>query len=190
MTTIAMKHKSIKPAQLKAELTEVDAGVLKDIPATTSLTLSGNTLTQAQIDAKVKAYLAVIQAAETAKAQYQAALLARQQITLEAHAFYLQLKNGITAYFGVQAAQLADFGFTPAKALTPKTAAENVLKAAKAQLTRKARGTLSKKQKAAINPSVGSPAVAIGGDGTVQVTAPTVVDAALPGSAPPTGGSK
>jgi hypothetical protein len=57
--------------------------------------------------------------------------------------------------------QLADFGLTPAKAAVTKTSAERAIIAAKAKLTRQARGTTSKKQKAAIKPGVGLPAVGI-----------------------------
>jgi hypothetical protein len=175
MPNAATQLKTVQPGQLEMELTEVDAGILKSIPATAILTINGKALTQPQIDAKVKAYLATIEAADTAKQQYQTALVARRNIQLEARDFYLQLKKVITAYFGVQNPQLADFGFTPAKARV-ESSKVTVVKAAKAEITRKARGTLSKKQKAAINPLVGSPAVAIGADGKTQVSAPTVVN--------------
>jgi hypothetical protein len=175
MPNAATQLKTVQPGQLEMELTEVDAGILKSIPATAILTINGKALTQPQIDAKVKAYLATIEAADTAKQQYQTALVARRNIQLEARDFYLQLKKVITAYFGVQNPQLADFGFAPAKARV-ESSKVTVVKAAKAEITRKARGTLSKKQKAAINPLVGSPAVAIGADGKTQVSAPTVVN--------------
>lgn len=155
--------------------------MLKDVPAKTAITVNGTAMTPAQIDTQVQSYLATIAAADTAKAQYETALVARRNIQIEARDFYLQLKKAVIAYFGAQSAQLADFGLTPAKAKAPKTSAEKAIIAAKAKLTRQARGTTSKKQKAAINPGTGSPAVAISGTATA-VTPPTVVDAPLPGS--------
>jgi hypothetical protein len=179
MSSIATKTKSVQPADLEAELTAVDAGVLKDIPAATTLAINGTAMTQAQIDAKVKAYLATIESADTAWQQYQTALVARRNMQLEAHDFFLHLKKAIIAFLGSQNPLLADFGFTPAKPRAERTSAQNVVMAAKAGLTRKARGTTSKKQKLAINPMAGSPAVAIGSDGKAQVTAPTVIDGSI-----------
>ncbi len=107
--------------------------------------------------------------------------MARRNIQLEARDFYLQLKKVIVAFFGAQSAQLADFGLTPAKAHPKRTSAQNAVQAAKTKLTRAARGTASKKQKAAINPMVGTPAVNITpGSDKPLVTPPVVVN---PGSA-------
>jgi hypothetical protein len=186
MATIATKPSGVQASKLESEMTEMDAGVLKDIPAKTSLTINGTAMTPAQIDTQLKSYLATFVAADTAKSQYQTALVARRNIQIAARDFYLQLKKAVVAFFGTQAAQLADFGLTPAKAKPPRTAAEIALSAAKARLTRAARGTTSKKQKAAINPGTASPAMAIGVvDNTVgnTVTPPSVQNAPLPGSA-------
>jgi hypothetical protein len=182
MPTIATQSSGVKASQLETELTDMDAGVLKDLPAKSPLTIDGTPMTQAQIDAQVKSYLATIQAADAAKQQYQTALVARRNIQVEARNFYLQLKKAIVAYFGAQSAQLADFGLKPAKAKTAKTSAQKVVAAAKAKITRAARGTTSKKQKQQINPTVGTPAVAIGADGKLNAIPPTVVDAVVPGS--------
>lgn len=179
--TIVTQPKGIAPTQFETELTEVDAGILKDVPVKTSLTINGTALAQPQIDAKLKGYLATFSAA---KQQYQTALAARIAITAEARDFFLQLKKTIIGYFGAQSPQLADFGFTPSKAKLPKTSAEKAVIAEKAKLTRKARGTTSKKQKATINPGVGSPAVGITGSGTPQAFPPSVSDGVIPGSPP------
>jgi hypothetical protein len=142
--------------------------VLKDFPAKTSLMLGGTAMTPAQIDTQVQSYLATIAAADTAKAQYDAALVARKAIQVQARNFYLLLKKAVIAYFGVQAAQLTDFGLTPAKAKTAKSGGQLVVATAKALQTRAARGTKSKKAKAAINPSVVNPTVSVAPDGTLQ----------------------
>jgi hypothetical protein len=182
MATIATQSTSVSATKLETELTDMDAGVLKDIPAKSLLTINGTPMTPAQIDTQVKGYLGPIAAAEAAKQQYQTALVARGNMLVEARAFYLQLKKAVIAYFGNQSAQLADFGLTPAKAKTAKTSVQKAVIAAKASLTRKARGTTSKKQKQQINPGVGVPAVAIGADGVATTIPPTVVDGAIPGS--------
>jgi hypothetical protein len=186
MATIGTQSSAVKASKLVTEMKDMDAGVLKDIPAKTSLTINGAAMTQAQIDAQLKSYLGTFVAADTAKSQYQTALVARRNASVSARDFYLQLKKAVVAFFGTQAAQLADFGLTPAKAKAPRTAAEIALSAAKAKLTRAARGTTSKKKKAAITPGTASPAMAIGVVANAvgqTVTPPSVQNAPLPGSA-------
>ncbi len=184
MTTIATQSSGVNAAALEKEMTDMDAGVLKDIPAKSPITINGTAMTQAQIDTQLKSYLATFAAADTAKTEYQAALVARRNVQVEARDFYLQLKKAVIAYFGAQSAQLADFGLTPAKAKVPKTSAEKAIIAAKAKLTREARGTTSKKQKAAINPGVGTPAAGVTSTGELQPFPPSVADGAVPSSTP------
>ncbi len=142
--TIVTQPKSVAPTQFEKELTEIDAGILKDVPVKTSLTINGTAQTQPQIDAQIKGYLATFTAADEAKQQYQSAVAARLAITAEARDYYLQLKKAVIVYFGAQNPQLADFGLTPEKAKAAKTSAEKAVIAAKAKLTRAARGTTSK----------------------------------------------
>lgn len=185
---VLTKADSLVPALFEAELENVDAGVLRNVPATASLMLNGAPLSQPQIDAKLKAYLASFAAAEAARQQYQAALAARRALTIEARDFFLQLKKALTAWFGAQNPLLADFGFRPDRPRAPRTAEQQLLAAAKAQLTREARGTKSKKALRAIRPTVGTPMVAVGGEGGKQVTPPLVTSPTLPKAKPPEGG--
>jgi hypothetical protein len=180
--SVVTQPKAITPTKFETELSDIDAGVLKDVPVKTSLTINGTAMTQVQIDARLKGYLATFSAADTAKQQSQSAVAARTAIIAEARDFYLQLKKAVIVYFGAQNPQLADFGITPSKAKAAKTSAEKAVIAAKSQLTRAARGTTSKKQKAKINPGTGSPAVVIGADGAPTAIPPTVIDGVVPGS--------
>jgi hypothetical protein len=178
--TILTVANNVTPAKFEAELTNMDAGVLKDIPAKTTLTINGTAMTVAQIDTKLKGYITTIQAADAAKQQSTAAVTARKNMTVEARDFYLQLKKAVIAYFGAQSPQLDDFGLAPAKAKVPRTSAQKAISAAKAKLTREARGTLGKKQKAAVNPNQAPPAVGIGPDGQAVEYAATVVSPGTP----------
>jgi hypothetical protein len=189
MPVVPSQPNAVSAGTLLKELQAMDAGLLKDIPAKSSLTINGKSMTQGQIDTQLKSYLGTVQAAATAKTQYQAAVVARRGVTAEARDFYLQLKKAIVAYFGAQSAQLTDFGLTPGKAKTAKTSAQKAVTQAKVQLTRAARGTTSKKKKAAINPTVAQPAVTIGPDGKLTAIPPTVADGQVPGSTPAPGGS-
>jgi hypothetical protein len=80
MATIATQSSGVKASALETNLTEMDAGVLKDIPAKTAVTINGTAMTPAQIDTQAQSYLATIKAADKAKAQYQTALVARRNI--------------------------------------------------------------------------------------------------------------
>jgi hypothetical protein len=190
MAIIATQVGAMRPGKLEQELTEMEGGVAAELPPTVSLTINGVTMTGAQVDARFKSYLATFEAVDEAMKQYQTALAARRNIQLEVRDFYLQVKNAMIAYFGVQSPKLASFGIAPAKAKVTDSVKE-LLAAAKRQLTREARGTLGKKQKAAINPHVGTPAVVIDANGK-RVIAPTVVDGVLPavpgGTAPDASG--
>ncbi len=189
MAIIASVAKSVVASKLETELKEMDAGVVKDIPAKSSLTINGKAMTGAQIDGQIKQYLATIQTADAAKAQYQTAVVARRNQAVEARDFFLQLKKTIVAYFGTQSPQLVDFGLTPAKTKTAKTSAQQAVIEAKKTQTKVARGTKSKKQKAAIQPGVVTPAVMIGPDGKPVVIPGVAQDAQLPaanGTAPST----
>ncbi len=182
MPHIATQVTAVESSELEQELKELDAGVLKNLAAVGPLLISGTSMTAAQIDAQLQAYIGTIEATAAAKQQYLASLVTRRNEQVEARNFYLQVKRAVVACFGPQGAELADFGLTPAKAVTPKTAAEHAITEAKKQLTRKARGTMSKKQKAAINPGIGTPAAVISPDGALQPIPAKVSDGVVPGS--------
>jgi hypothetical protein len=61
--------------------------------------------------------------------------------------------------YGNATQTLADYGLSPAKARAPQSSEQKAAAAAKVRATRKARGTTSKKQKAAIKGTVTAPAV-------------------------------
>ncbi|HUB08645.1 MAG TPA: hypothetical protein VMB50_16685 [Myxococcales bacterium] len=180
MAIIATQAKGIDPAKLEQELEQFDAGLLKNVPATVSLTINRAALTQGQIDTQIRGYLATLQAVDAAKQQHVAALVARDKMVVEARDFHLQLRRAVIAYFGTQSVELADFGLQPAKAKAERTSAQKAQQAAKAQLTREARGTTSRKQKLKINPGVAQPAVTIGADGTLTAIPPKVADGVVP----------
>lgn len=178
--SILQNAKAVAPAKFETELSDMDAGVLKDIPAKSTLSINGVVMTGAQIDTTLKGYIATIQAADAAKQQATAAVTARVNMTVEARDFYLQLKKAVIASFGAQSPLLDDFGLAPAKAKAPKSTAAKAIAQAKAKLTREARGTAGKKQKAAIDPNQGTPAVAIGPNAEPVAIGASVVNPGTP----------
>jgi hypothetical protein len=80
------------------------------------------------------------------------------------------LKGALVGFLGHDSEDLTKFGFKPTKPKKPLTSEQKAIKAAKAKLTRQKRGTLGKKQKAAIKETA-NPTVTIGPDGKVAITA-------------------
>ncbi len=74
------------------------------------------------------------------------------------------LEAAFVAHFGRESEELTKFGFKPYKRRRPLTVEENILRTAKGKLTRAKRGTLGKKQRAALK-AEGTPEVRIDGSG-------------------------
>jgi hypothetical protein len=92
-----------------------------------------------------------VQAARAALAQ----ALATEETVLEgAHDFLYGLRRTILHAYSNAPTKLNDFGLEPMRVRRPPTNEEAVLRAAKAKATRTKRGTLGKKQKAAIKGNV------------------------------------
>ena len=79
------------------------------------------------------------------------------------------LKGALSGVLGHDSEDLTKFGFKPTKARKPLTSEQNAVRAAKAKLTRQKRGTLGKKQKAAIKETA-APTVTISPDGKTVIT--------------------
>ena len=83
---------------------------------------------------------------------------------------FLAMRDAIIAFYGRRSPVLQQFGIAPPKARQPLTTEQKAAKAAKAELTREKRHTMSRKQKQAIQ-TVGTPTITIGPEGK-SVTAP------------------
>ena len=133
-------------AMQQQKLQQVRDAAAKYLPATSVLQLSGQSV-------KVPDMLSVLDAALATYAPVTAARSAlkqtqgdRTQKVAAAHQEVAELKAYLLATWGKGNPQLAPFGFEP-KARTPLTSESNTLKAAKAKLTRTARGTKGSQQK-------------------------------------------
>jgi hypothetical protein len=97
--------------------------------------------------------------------------------------FLADLRVALQALLGRDSETLTKFGFTPQKPRKPLTPEQKTLRAAKAKLTRKKRGTLGTKQKASLGPTP-TPSVAIASDGQVTIS-PTGDASDVPPPPPP-----
>jgi hypothetical protein len=107
------------------------------------------------------------EATKAAKTAFHAAVANERAAEAKAAPLRKGMKRVLSVRFGEDGPELQKFGFTPAKARRPSAAAK-AAGVVKAQATRKARGTMGKKQKAKIKAApmtvetVAVPAVAAG----------------------------
>ena len=175
---MATNNSSTKaPSDLASKLTQVEAGVQKDVPAKSSITIGGKALTQPQIVSAIEAWRGTIQAAVDARTALEKAVAGRKAVEPAIHQFLRELRAALVALFGEGSPILRDFGWSPRKARV-MTSEQKLIAAAKGSITRQKRGTKSAKQKQALK-AVGTPTVQVGEGGTSIV--PSAADAAAAG---------
>jgi hypothetical protein len=153
-------------------------GVQQVLPAESAVSMSGQTVTQAQLVTQLTGMLPKFTAATDAKTAHAVAVQARKAAEPDAREYLAQLRAALVAFYGRGSPTLEKFGMS-AKKPAAQTTQTAVLAAAKRTLTRQKRGTLGKRQKAGIK-AIGTPQVSIGESG-VQI-APAAV--AQPVAAP------
>lgn len=159
------------PGSLETKIQNALTGVQQVVPTGGSLQVAGGLMTQAQLEAKLSGYLPAFEAVRTDKQVYQTAVVTRAAIEPDAREFLVQLRASLIALFGRGSPQLAKFGMGHGLGAKPSPQTQ-VMAAAKRILTRRARGTIGKKQAAAIT-VVSPPQVTLAGHG-LQITPPTV----------------
>jgi hypothetical protein len=88
-------------------------------------------------------------------------LLARREADAKVGPVYRAYKRYLLATYGDAVQTLADYGLQPLKAKAPLSVEQKAAAAAQLRATRMARGTTSKKQKAAIKGVVTKPATTV-----------------------------
>ena len=130
------------------------AGTQKHLAAVTQVLVDGGTFTPAQVEAQLSTLAALRDAVDAAKAATKGRL-AEERLKGPPLVVFLQAFEGfVRAAFGRQPEILADFGLAPKKVKTPLTVEQQAVAKAKRVATRKARGTMGKKQKLAIKGNV------------------------------------
>ena len=162
----------------ETELQQLVAATQKNLPATSTVDVNGQELKQTDIVAKLQSWIPLYQQVDATNAPYRNAQQALQAAAPAIRQYVGRYRQALRQVFGEGNPLLADFGLslTQRKAPTPAT---RVLASAKAAATRKARGTLGKQQRKAIQ---GAPVtqVTVAADGTQSE--PTV-DPVNPGPA-------
>ena len=118
--------------------------------ATTVFTVAGQTFTALQAVSFIQNVLNAVAATATAKGAWKEAILAEDKLVAADGDTVRMIRNAIAAMFSAQVNTLNAFEITPRKPYTPLTTAKRAAATAKANATRLARGTASKKKKAEI----------------------------------------
>jgi hypothetical protein len=132
--------------KLEADFQQLLAGAQAELPATLTLHVDGEQLTQPELIAKLQGILDVFERAAAAKAAYGIALQAQQQMVATAAPFKVACGQAVRHVLGKASPALASFGLNAQQRKVP-TAETQILAQAKRLATRKARGTLGKRQK-------------------------------------------
>jgi hypothetical protein len=152
-----MSSTTTKPskAQALAQVQALIAGTEKNTPNGT-FTLASTTYTAASLIQLLQGLENALTALDAAQATAKDAKSAFDAEQAKVGPVLRAYRKQLYTTYG-NAAQLADYGLTPHKARTPPTAEQRAAAVQKLRATRKARGTTSKKQKAAIHGTVETP---------------------------------
>lgn len=133
----------------------VIAGITKDLKNASAMPIAGTTYTPVALITLIQSRINAINAAAAARAQWLDAVKAVNALNAQVDEAEAGLQSYVLNLFGKSSPLLADFGFAPKPRATPDLATRT-LAAAKAAATRKARGTMGKKEKAKITGTVGT----------------------------------
>ncbi|HEY1693792.1 MAG TPA: hypothetical protein VGG39_16610 [Polyangiaceae bacterium] len=149
MPNSSMSSKAAALAQMQA----IIAGLQKHSP-NAQFTLGGETYTTQDLITLFTSVIVAILAVNAAQKSAKGAVRTMRGANAKASPVYLALKRNLQGTYGTADQTLADFGLEPPKVPEPLTVEQKAAAQAKADATRKARGTASKKQKSAITGNV------------------------------------
>jgi hypothetical protein len=142
------KHNQTTTLELDRRLI---VGILGDLQATPDLRLGGESFTTEALAALVQSRIDAAREVLGARARLHGAVRSYAAIDARLRPVVADLRALVFALFGPKSVEVARFGFTPPKARQKLTPAQNAARAAKCRATRLARGTLGKRQRAALN---------------------------------------
>jgi hypothetical protein len=164
--------KSRTKAGALAAVQALIAGTQKHFPSG-SFTLGNTAYTTASLVTLLQSVADAMTALNAAQLAAKHALTTLQGVLVQAGPVIRVYDHFLQATFANTVPILADFGLAPPKVPAPKTSEEKAAAAAKAEATREARGTASKKQKLTVKGNVTGITV-------TPITAPTAAPPASP----------
>jgi hypothetical protein len=174
--------KSNTSSKFLTEIQDMVNGLTNSVPSTLkSMSVGGDTMTIAEVLAQFQGILQVLNTVSQTKLAYTAAVAARKAGLVADRGFYANVVANLKQIFGSgNQAQLAAFGIQPAKPRSKPSTTTRAIATAKAKATRVARGTMGKKQKAAITTTPQPTVQVLGADGQPLDTAPTPAGSSTP----------
>jgi hypothetical protein len=136
-----------------AALDALIRGLQKQFPGA-SFTLESHSFTTSELELLIQGVIDALNAVPAAEVASRAAVANVRDRVAKARPILGALKRNLLSMFGNAPQTLALFGLKPLKAKAPRTSEQKALAAARARATRAARGTASKKKKAAIKGNV------------------------------------
>jgi hypothetical protein len=143
---------------------------------TASITVGGKLYKAKDLQAQFQAEMDAAKETQSAKTAYLQATLAERTVTKQVTPLYKALRSYLIGLYGASSAIVADFGFTPKNGTVDVATKAAAIE--KRAATRKARGTMGKRQKLEVTGTV--PATTNG-----AASAPVVADGATPKAATP-----
>jgi len=177
--------KAVTQADTLAQLQALITGLQKQLPSG-SFTLASTVYTTAALVTVLQGTVAKLLAVTTAHAALKVALAAYDAEKATTDPVILALRRTLESMYVNAPDTLAVFGMEARKAPVPRTAAEKAASAVKAEATRKASGTTSKKQKSAITGNVTGISITPITGPTAAPAQPVTVPPATPATAPVT----
>ena len=189
MTTT--KNTTVKnPGAFEARLQQLELGVTKYLPQTSTLIVEKSSMTAAQLADRLKAYLQTFAELRDKREQARQQLGVLRQQSPDAHEFYMGLKAALVAFFGRGSPELSQFGISVG-GRKPLSAEQKAIAHARTLNTRKVRNTLGSRQRlayGAVNPTVliiGVDGKPISGSNETAPATPTTAPAASNGNVGP-----
>jgi hypothetical protein len=164
---MASTTKSSSPSKFQTEVQSMINGLTNSVPSTLrTLLIGGASMSIPQVLAKMQAILDMLNSVTAAKTAYQHAIATRKGELVADHTFYSNVVAFLKQAFGTtDQTALAAFGILPPKTRAKPSSTTRAIAAAKSAATRKARGTMGKKQKAAITTTPAPTVQVLGADG-------------------------
>jgi hypothetical protein len=140
-------------AKTLASLQALVSGLQKQFP-NGQFTLESTAFTTQSLVTLLQGVINALESLDAAQLNAKAALTAARAALTQTGPTVSALRRNLLSMFGNAPQTLAIFGLQPLKAPAPRTVEQKAVAAAKVRATRKARGTASKKSKAAIKGNV------------------------------------
>jgi hypothetical protein len=155
-TTLSTINIATQKTTIEAEYKTLINGLNTTLPSVDSFVINGTTWSRADLLTRLQSRIDAAEATKAARTTLHNAVNSEQELNAQIAPLRAGIKTYLQSRFGKTSGQLQLFGFAQTKA-TQKSAQSKANAVVKSKATRKARGTLGKKQKSTIKGTVSTP---------------------------------